>query len=287
MKNGRLPGLLCLVSSPQHPDDLLERKLIEAKEDPSVYVYRERLWDVKPSNYAQERFSVFVGDENRPPRILADHEKAEEPELVDEVPVDFLTDFERDIDGAIRDVCGRPSLAISPFFRNKQKVLEAFKGINILNLEAIDFTTQKIQRRKNEYFQDPHRPRWVHCDLALTRDSAGLAIGYVQSFHEFEGELKPTIVVDMVLEILPPKLGEINFQEIRNLLYRLRKSQALNIKWVSFDGYQSADSRQLLAQRGFETGLVSMDKTTAPYEMLADCNLRWARVNSTPCKAPA
>jgi len=267
MKNGRLPGLLCLVSSPQHPDDLLERKLREASSDSSVYVYRERLWDVKASSYSEERFSVFVGDENRPPRILAEHEEKESG-MVDEVPVDFLTDFERDIDGAIRDICGRPSLAISPFFRNKARVLDAFKGNNIINLEAVDFTTQKIQRKKGEYFQDPHRPRWVHCDLALTRDSAGLAIGHVQSFHEFEGELKPIIVVDMVLEILPPKLGEINFQEIRNLLYRLRKSQSLNIKWVSFDGYQSSDSRQLLAQRGFETGLVSMDKTIEPYECL-------------------
>lgn len=44
----------------------------------------------------------------------------------------------------------------------------------------------------------------------------------------------------------------------------------MNLRFVSFDGYQSADSRQILASQGFATGIVSMDRTTEPYDYLRD-----------------
>jgi hypothetical protein len=44
----------------------------------------------------------------------------------------------------------------------------------------------------------------------------------------------------------------------------------MNLRFVSFDGYQSADSRQNLATHGFTTGVVSMDRTTEAYDYLRD-----------------
>ena len=50
----------------------------------------------------------------------------------------------------------------------------------------------------------------------------------------------------------------------------------MNLKWISFDTFQSVDSMQILRQEGSVTGLHSMDKTslctTSP-----DCLLRWSR----------
>jgi hypothetical protein len=274
LKGGRLPGLLCLVSSPQHPDDLLERKLREASEDSSIFTYQARLWDVKPDNYSQDRFNVFVGDPNRPPRILHDHEEVTEPTLTEAVPLDFLKDFQRDIDSAIRDLCGRSSQAVSPFLRNKSAVVACFnpehrsvfkqQGVDFA-ADTLDLTTDKDGRAIN--FTDAHLSRWCHVDLALSRDSAGVACGFIQSFHDFEDELRPVIMVDFVLEIRPPAVGEISLEKIRALLLDLRK-RGLPITWVSFDGYQSADSRQLLSAQGLQTGLRSMDRTTEPYECL-------------------
>jgi hypothetical protein len=40
----------------------------------------------------------------------------------------------------------------------------------------------------------------------------------------------------------------------------------MNLKWISFDSYQSADSMQLLRQKGFVTGTLSMDRTSLAYE---------------------
>ena len=41
----------------------------------------------------------------------------------------------------------------------------------------------------------------------------------------------------------------------------------MNLKWISFDTYQSADSIQILRQKGFITGPHSMDRTSLPYDV--------------------
>jgi hypothetical protein len=80
-------------------------------------------------------------------------------------------------------------------------------------------------------------------------------------------EMLPQIIFDFVLEVRPPKNGEINFEMIRTLLYKLRYTE-LPIYWVTMDSYQSKDMEQLLRQKGFKTGQQSMDRTTKPYDLL-------------------
>jgi hypothetical protein len=265
LKNGRLPGLLCLVSSPQYPDDLIERKIRQARDEPSIFLYQLRLWDVKPGNYGEERFNVFTGDDNRPSRLLGECDTSD-ADLSDSVPIEFRSDFERDIDAAIRDICGRPTLSVRPFFRNKQKIVEAFSRISILSKASVDFSLESLSFLPAR-IENPDLIRWCHIDLALTRDSAGIAIGHCSSFINVKGEQKPVIEIEAVLEVLPPKLGEIDYSKIRSLLYKLRDA-GMNLRFVSYDGYQSADSRQILAAQGFTTGVVSMDRTMEPYEYL-------------------
>jgi hypothetical protein len=265
LKKGRLPGLLCLVSSPQYPDDLIERKIRQADNDPAIFLYQLRLWDVKPGNYGEERFNVFTGDDNRPPRLL-EQRNTSDAELNDSVPIEFKPDFERDIDAAIRDICGRPTLSVRPFFRDKQKIVEAFSRKSILSKASVDFSHETLSFIPAR-IENPDLIRWAHVDLALTRDSAGVAIGHCSHFVDVNGEQKPVIEIDAVLEVLPPKLGEIDYSKIRSLLYKLRDA-GMNLRFVSFDGYQSADSRQILAAKSYTTGVVSMDRTMEPYEYL-------------------
>src|SRR5690606_32389049 len=52
--------------------------------------------------------------------------KAEGREII-EVPVEYRRDFERDIDAAIRDFAGRPTLTIRPFIIHRWKVYEAMQ----------------------------------------------------------------------------------------------------------------------------------------------------------------
>jgi hypothetical protein len=122
-----------------------------------------------------------------------------------------------------------------------------------------------------DYIERPEEPRFAHVDLGLTNDSAGVAVGWVSGFTKIKRgsehwEVLPVIEMDLVLEVKPPRNGEIEFENIRRLFYRLREA-GMNLKWITFDTYQSRDSVQLLRQKGFRSDLVSVDTDFVPYEV--------------------
>lgn len=135
MKQGRTPGLFCIVSSKKYPGQFTDIKEAEAREDirkfgkSSIYVYDKRTWDVLPADrFSGKWFKVFIGDQARKPRIMDDGEpiKAGDEALVIDVPVEYRTEFERDIMNALRDIAGVSTLALFPFFQSREHVAEMF-----------------------------------------------------------------------------------------------------------------------------------------------------------------
>jgi hypothetical protein len=272
MQQGMLPGLLCLVSSKNYPGGLTDRKVAEARTNKTIFVYDKRLWEIRPERFSSERFRVFVGDETRHPRILGDEDVVpfEDESLVVPVPVDYRRQFDLDLLKSIRDIAGYSTQALHPFMLNTEAVGKCFgKAPSILTREDCDFKLTFVEGLR-ENIQHPGEPRFAHIDLALTKDSAGIAIGHVPGFkHMNRGdyqEMLPIIQFDMILEVMPPPGGEIEYERLRGLLYSLRDKMLLPIKWVSFDTYQSTDSMQILAQNGFIVGPQSMDTDTLAYD---------------------
>jgi hypothetical protein len=271
MSQGKLPGLLCIVSSKRYPGQFTDIKELEAKTDPTIYIYDKRVWDVKPSEFSGERFSVFIGDASRKPRIIesADPLHQTDPDMVHQIPVEFREDFERDIINALRELDGTSTLARFPFFTEIDKITASMGKVeSFLEEEEVDFEHELLTIDPRKFYK-PHLPRFTHVDLAISGDSAGVVIGCVTGFTkvkhgEHHEEMLPEIWIDAILEVKPPKNGEIKFFKIRELLYAL-KDLGMNMKWATFDSFQSKDSQQILAQRGFVTGMQSMDTTPVPY----------------------
>lgn len=116
-----------------------------------------------------------------------------------------------------------------------------------------------------------YEPRYAHVDLAKTGDSAGVAVGHVLGFRTIrrasdQYEILPVVRFDLVLEVRPPRGGEIIFDKIRSLFYKLSEL-GMPVKWVSYDAWQSTDSIQILRSRGYVTGTLSVDKDTRPYDI--------------------
>ena len=254
LQQGKLPGMLCLVSSNRYPGEFTERKEKEAQEElrrtgrTSIFVYHKTLWEVKPAGtYSETAFRLFLGDAARRPRILDDGERVapEDADLVMEIPIDFREEFERDILSAIRDIAGRSTYALNPFIVNPNAVAEAFgKRKSILSREDCDFVVTKPLIYLDR-IERPEEPRFAHVDLGLTNDSAGVAIGLGQRLREGAAyghdEILPVIELDLVLEVKPPRNGEISFEIIRRLFYRLRDQAGVNLKWISYDTFQSRE----------------------------------------------
>ena len=276
MKQGRLPGMLCLVSSKQYPGEFTDRKIKEARANPAIFVYDKRAWEVKPEGtFSGAWFFVFAGDATRKPRVLSPEEAEElratdDAPLVMAVPEEYRPAFEADLLAALRDIAGVSTLALHPFILDIDAVTECFdKTPGILSRTECDFAGMRVQVYPKRIVS-ADEPRFAHIDLGLSGDSCGLAVGHVQGFADMhrgeEIETLPVVRMDCTLEIRPPKGGEIAFENVRRLLYKLR-DLGMNLKWVTLDSWQSVDTVQLLQQRGFIAGLLSMDSSTVPYDV--------------------
>jgi hypothetical protein len=270
---GSTPGLLCLVSSRRYPGQFTDTKEEEAKTDPTIYVYDKCVWDVKPSGtFTSGYFNVFIGDASRRPRIPKENEEIPpgDKKLLKLVPEDYRREFERDIYDALREIAGVATVSQHPFIANREAISQAMRmgRRSIFSTQVTDFDQIDISYYPTR-IRDTHQPRFAHVDLGLTGDSAGVAIGYIQEFVEIDRggvfETLPVIVIDGILEVRPPRGGEIKFYKIREMFYKLRDA-GIPLKWITYDSYQSVDSLQLLHHQGFSTGNTSLDKTRRGYE---------------------
>lgn len=274
MENGKLPGILCLVSSKKYPGQFTDQKMEEAETDPTIYVYDKRVWDIKPNDYGNKGwFHVFSGDMTRKPRLLAPTDQVADGDrhLIVSVPMEYKGEFEKDIINALREIAGVSTLARHPFFLEVDKVDASFvERPSIFSQSPVDFVERRLTLVKSAFVQ-PLLPRFCHIDLAISGDSAGLAIGTVTGFKEVmksgsHSLYMPLIHIDGVLEVRPPKNSEILFSKIREVLISLR-TMGLNVRWVTCDQFQSTDTLQILQQAGFVTGQVSMDTVPCrPYD---------------------
>lgn len=269
---GSLPGMLCLVSSRNYPGQFTDKKEAEAKTNPRIFVYDKRTWEVRPERFSGNMFGVFIGDATRKPFILQPDQKVavKDEHLILQVPVEYREQFENDLLNALRDIGGVATLALHPFMLKTEAVAAAFGKVqSIASREDCDFVETRVSIYPKRV-RNPRMPRLVHIDLAYAKDSAGVSIGYVESFMSVSRgdhvETLPVVEFDMILEVEVPRGGEIEFEHLRKLIYTLRDKVGLPIKWVSFDGFQSRDSMQIMAQRGFVVDYQSMDRDTVAYD---------------------
>ena len=302
-KKGKLPGMLFIVSSKKTMDDFTARRVRESVNDPSVFVRDYALWDVKEENFSKTKFWVVVGNDQTPSRILHDEAEAKalsatlpEGVVLIDVPEDFRPDFERDLEGAIRDLAGCATVAISPFIQRREKIMKAvdpgrehpFSVHTWDPSRRAEFLWDRMVREVQERdasnamvtrlrpILNPTAARHIHIDPSLRGDSTGIAMAHIAGWKDVRRrsddsreymERAPIYVVDFMLRIVPPVGDEIILGDVRRLVYDLA-AHGYMITSVSMDSWQSADSLQQLQQRGYKASMVSMDTSMDPYENL-------------------
>lgn len=289
-RKGKLPGLLFLISSSRFPDDFTEQKAAESTmcggTDPTIYVVSKAVWEVKGRDtFMDEEFRVMIGNNMLRSKILEDHEQPIGDCQVINVPMDFKHEFEKDLDGSLRDFAGVTILSTRPFITRRSAIHECIQagtnaGYNNPFLqESYNFNTGIPHPIRERLRTDIRIFRTAHVDLGLTRDACGIAIGHIAGQRLIERtdplgggkvtELMPVIGYDCILRVTPPPNGEIEFSKIREFLIMLRDEYDIPIEFVTLDGFQSVDSRQILRSKGFKTDYLSVEKID-PYRTLRD-----------------
>jgi len=258
--------------------------------------------------FSGKYFKVVVGTEQVSSRILGDDPEEEQRyrdlglRIVD-VPEDYRTEFMNDIDGAIRDIAGIATDVISQYLNRTEKVydcqdatlenpigqeegggvMEEWVANSPLYIQWHRVTKPFKRRLPGGYEEDAWRPirhpgavRHAHIDPSYAGDSSGITIAHIagwtevvrrDAFGEEYNELAPRIEVDLILRVVPPPGDEIMLADLRGILYQFM-AHGYNIGYVSLDSFQSVDTIQQLRKHGIEAEVVSVDKTTEPYDCL-------------------
>lgn len=303
-RQGRLPGMIFIVSSKKTNDDFTAKRITESMKDPTVFVRDYAAWDVKPEDYFKtNRFWVLCGNAETASKILTDEEAAQYKDKVPDgavlidVPEDFRRDFESNLEGAIRDIAGMATVSIQPFIQRREKIREAVDGKMLHPFSTLVYdmskggrflwdsmVAQRLERTgpgradiaRLRPIINPTAARHIHIDIGLRKDALGLCMAHVAGWKDVirrtdDGrefvERAPIYVIDVLLRVVPPVGGEVLLSEVRHLVYDL-SAHGYMITCVTLDQFQSADSLQTFGQRGYRSELVSVDTTPAPYDNL-------------------
>ncbi len=308
--DGKIPGILMIISSRAHKEAFTERRIAEAANDHRIFVRSYALWEAKPRIlFSSETFYVLVGNEQIQSRIVDTNDDrlrlekfiGSDPSWADskiiEVPNDFRMDFEKNLEEALQDLAGIATLSISPFIQRRESVYACIDKERTHPMPHVEWNpkdqphidwsklvkthTVKDRRGNESHFRgpivSPTAMRHVHIDTSLNKDSTGICIGHTFGQTEItrrdhEGneftEQAPLIYVDFMLRVIPPPGEDIILADIRTLLYSFM-DQGYKFGLCTTDSYQSVEMRQYMElQRGVETKLLSVDKTTDPYKEL-------------------
>lgn len=258
--------------------------------------------------FSGKYFHVVVGTERISSRILSGdpEEKKRYEDLglqIVAVPEDYRTDFVDDIDGALRDIAGVATDVVSQYMNRTEKVydcqdatlehpvghdegegpMEEWVANTALPIQWHRIAQPFKRRLPGGYEEDAWRPtrhpeavRFAHIDTSYSGDCSGICIAHIAGWtevvrrdanNEEYNELAPRIEADLVLGVVPPPGDEIMLADLRGIVYQF-VGHGFNISYVSLDSFQSIDTIQQLNKQGIESEVVSIDKTTEPYDTL-------------------
>ena len=285
---GDLAAKLFLVSSKKSEQDFLESYIQTVKDNPSVLVIDEPQWNVKPSNiYSGKKFLVAVGNKILRSRVLTDEDDrvamANQGYKIIEVPIEFKSAFDLDVDTSLMDYAGISS-SLTTKFLVYDRIKEAFGP------RTNPFTTPVLtigchdSQSLSDYFNPKlvnlvlrSKPCFLHIDGSLTGDRTGIsmvAITGMRKVDRFDNDVGEAVSVHemqfahiFTVFIQCPSGDEISLEKNRQFIYYLKES-GFNICGITQDGFQSRDNIQILQNAGYPAKLLSVDRTPDAYMCL-------------------
>lgn len=285
-------GLLVVIGQMKSKVGFMSKIYDEFKDDPDAAAIRMPYWlSFGWHHYTENPRDIEGGRETAPrksfvydvqhKRILsrADAEEAG----VDfhtrdsgylEVPTAFLTQFRRNPVKALRDLAGIPPEASDPFIALPHRISLCQEAWEQRMGEGSPVTDSATYPAFTSSFRPTNRIRRVaHVDIAYSGengDAMGIAMAHIPGIISVDGEDKPLIVFDFLMRIKAKPGSQIELSEMRRILRQVRDDYGYNLSMITFDGFASVDSMQLLRKASFQVDYISVDRSKQPYEDLRE-----------------
>jgi hypothetical protein len=314
VRDGESLGKFFLVASKQEQHSFLNAFIAEMKDHPAIHIVDIPVWEAHAdSDYCGDKFPVKMGDLYVTSEVLACKDDSGKVIFDNEavlaaqragfkviwVPVEYYSDFIRDVIGSLRDIAG-----ISVDYLRKNKLFSSEKSIvncydstlenpiTKLTIEVgmqddidfarfINFNAIKTPRSV---------PRYLHVDISFSGNGDGLGIGMScvkgwqrDSIEDEEGNFieirKPVVHTDFGMRIHGKKNDKIPLNKVRKLIIDLKKVYGFNLVLCTFDHRSmSEDSIQILTRAGITCDYLSCDKDSSLYHNFRDLveDERWS-----------
>lgn len=265
-------GFLLIIGQRKSANGFMERKYREFMGRKDAYAVSLSIWDSMGKDFylSRDGGKTFGYDVIRrqilPPGVA---QVLNRPSVM-EIPELYRQQFMQDPMKALRDLAGIPPKVGNPFISLVDKILDCEeRWIGRFGEESpVD-----PEGRIAPWFRAKDALKRVgHLDMAFAEDgdALGFAMGHVREVIEIEDELKPVIIIDMVMRVSAPAGGEIFFGDIRRMIYSLKDDRKFKITKMTMDGFQSTDTRQQFKRKGYDVEEVSCDKSLVPYSDLRE-----------------
>jgi len=299
---GRILGRMWLISSKQDTTDFLDKHINDQMNNPEVKIADQCEYKIKPAHtYSGNYFYVLIGRESERSKIFEDLTEEEVKSydklgfIVEKVPLMYYNDFKENLEDSIRDICGIATYGSRPWIAFREKIFECAidcptehpftKSSIILDFrnpldiadDIFDYkVVSKIEFSMRRPKLNPNSYRYIHVDLGLTGDSAGIAMAHVSPGNmktvkvRYGGEVRmytTGIIVDFMMKFDPPTASEIDISAIIKFIIDVQK-YGYQLGQVSWDGFQSRQGIQELIKSGVNAKLQSVERSVEPYEML-------------------
>lgn len=299
-ESGSLPGHLFLISSPKEAGDFMQYRIEKAKEAGSKYtkiIQNIATWDADPRKDSEDKFTVFIGNENKEPCIYEPEADVpiEELDYLIYPPMRYYEEFKKDLLISIMNYGGITTTSDMALFKSPTLLNDVFVLNNPFYKDVIELPFAKTDKQimdfcDLEFFKNIRHPeynRFIHLDAAYstnTLDVYGLAASYciTSDMTTFTNETNNNVIeksdvfvkkdrqyfVDFVVGITAPKGQEVPLYKIQDFIEYLIKNLNYPVASISADQFQSKQTLQTLQTKGYETENISVDKTRDPYLFL-------------------
>ena len=186
------------------------------------------------------------------------------------IPWTLKENFLGDPENFMRDIACISTESISPFFKRKDKVMSLIEASEKI-YNPFDDNTGKLKEDFIPSTSDTFH-RYLHVDLGLTRDACGISMCHAPYFVPRslltleEGVQRrrninlPFVRFDFVGRIKADRGEEIILSQIREIIYDISR-RGFFINLMSYDGFQSVESIQILRSQGYRVSRLSIDRT--------------------------
>jgi hypothetical protein len=299
---GSVPGILFLISQPEHKDSFLQRRIDTVKQSSDIrtmIVENINVWEVKKHlgiynklgipDLIDGTFKVFLGNDNQDPSIIY-NESSFDPATLDgevlDVPNVYLPSFEKDMLESIKQIAGRSAMSSINLIRSRSQLTNVMtkkssrfkKEIITLDFYDKNDNIMKYLEDQNQFLPEnimsPHCYRFIHIDIGATRDRMGIAccfadsneqVHYKTAEHVASSE-KRLYFVDWLVAIQAGEKQEIPFNKVVEFILFLKYKLNYNVHLVTTDQREGGRQlRQDLNLQGVQSDYLSVDKTREPY----------------------